>query len=437
MKQFSENTDDIIKQVKHKYPQLKNISEYKFINDLLCLSCYLDNDSNYFMLYPNGEIKYKTKDNWEYTSNFNKNEYGNGLAFIDLNNIEIIKLYYYKDDLNFDDPIRITFTSSDYIVTEHEERTHIIFLDNFSVSSFGGTEYKIFSPFILFFPYSGYSTYDTFAIIDTVSKRRIELNEKLKEFIDRDEYIKEVGWFFEQSISIDNSGDNLIYHYQHSGEVFKIPIDQVFNKGTQINYIKSFEKPHTRFSNLQQIEGPWSQGISIDIHTLKSHLNDDGSFDTERSYIGELLYRIKYKYDREKISELVEIIYSSINGYFKKQIDIILPVPPSNNNRPFQPLEEIAKELSKKINIPIDLKYITKKSYTPAIKQISNPEDRIKILKGVFNVVDNRYKGKTVLLVDDLYRSGITLKEIANTIKLNGHVDDILALTITKTRTKQ
>ena len=45
-----------------------------------------------------------------------------------------------------------------------------------------------------------------------------------------------------------------------------------------------------------------------------------------------------------------------------------------------------------------------------------------------------RYKGKDVLLFDDLYRSGTTLKEITHMLYEQGKVKSVYIVTMTKTR---
>jgi|GEM_PF-340907 len=432
-----ETNHDILLKVKEKFPSLINFAKEEIVENILCLPCHVSNNANYFILYPTGEIKYKTKDHWEYTSAFNKDGFGNGIAFIDLTSYELIKVYYYKDDLNFDDPIRIAYSSKNFLITEHEERTHIIFLDNFSVSSFGGWEYKVCEPYILFFPHSGYSCYNTFAIIDTNTKKRIDLGNKLSNIIAGDLYNKEIGNFFESSITIDAGRENLVYQYQHSGETFEINLEKLFTDNELLEYSKSIQKPQINYHNLQVIEGHWTKGFALDIHTIKSSFNTDGSFDTERSFIGELLYKIKYRFDKTKIKELVEIIASEFSRLFTNPIDVIIPIPPSNMNRPFQPLIEIAKELSNKIHIPLDSKLVVKKKITSAIKQIEDYEKRKELLADAFFITDKSYKGKTVLLFDDLYRSGETLNAVTKVLKEQGEVGDIYVLTITRTRTKK
>ena len=432
-----EEIKKILPFVASKFPSLKNYGDSKIIDNILCLSCYIENYSNYFFLYPNGELKYRTNDHWDYTSSFNKEGSGNGIAFIDLKTFDTIKVFYYKDDLNYDDPIRIAYSCKSFLITEHEERTHIIFLDNFSISSLGGWEYKIYEPFILFFPHSGYSCYGTFAIIDTNTKKRIDLSQKLSRLIEGDLYNKEIGDFFESSISIDAERKNLIYQYQHSGETFEIGLEKLFSDNENLEYLKSIQTPKIHYHNLQVLEGTWDKGFSLDMHTIKSRFNPDGSFDTERSFIGELLYKIKYRFDKSKISNLAEIISNEMRGLFPNEIDVLIPIPPSNMNRPFQPLQEIAIELSKIIHVKLDNNYLEKIKTTPPIKQIENIETRKELLKDVFRIKEKKYKGKTVLLFDDLYRSGETLNAATKVLKEQGNVGEIYVLTITKTRTKK
>lgn len=177
---------DLVNEIIKKYPYISNPISHKICGGIVCISCYINNSANYFILYPGGQIKYKQFDEWEYTSNFNKEGSVNGLVFIDLSTQELIITFYFKDDLNFDYPIELTDSSEAFIIAEHEERTHLIYLDDFSIQSFGGTNYRVQYPYLLYFPYFGYSTYDSFGLIDIISKNRIDLNEKLKPIIDKD-----------------------------------------------------------------------------------------------------------------------------------------------------------------------------------------------------------------------------------------------------------
>jgi len=80
-----------------------------------------------------------------------------------------------------------------------------------------------------------------------------------------------------------------------------------------------------------KIEGNWEIGYALDVHTKSSQfLGYDefgkGLFDTERSQLGELLYRLKYRSDKSVIPEIVRLVTSFASF---ETIDVIIPVPPS------------------------------------------------------------------------------------------------------------
>ena len=184
----------------------------------------------------------------------------------------------------------------------------------------------------------------------------------------------------------------------------------------------------------QFIKGNWKAGWAIDLHTVSCTKNSDGSFDTVRSYIGELVYKLKYQQDNNTISELSKMVSTFMKSRrIFNYIDVIIPVPPSKE-RVLQPVPAIAIEAGKLTNKNVDTNYIKKLKSTYELKTIVNPDDRAKILENAFNVIDNRYEGKDVLLFDDLYRSGTTLKELTDVLYKYGKVRNVYVITMTKTR---
>jgi competence protein ComFC len=61
--------------------------------------------------------------------------------------------------------------------------------------------------------------------------------------------------------------------------------------------------------------------------------------------------------------------------------------------------------------------------------------ERIKLLEGAFQVDADAVRGKRILLVDDLYRSGATATVIAQAL-LSGGAATVHMLAMTKTRTR-
>lgn len=185
-----------------------------------------------------------------------------------------------------------------------------------------------------------------------------------------------------------------------------------------------------------QLKGEFYSGFSLDYHTISSKLNDNGKFDTLRTKLGEALYQLKYNRKKSAIKEIAETASSFLKSEFHN-IDLIIPIPPSDLNREFQPVFEIGNAISSITQIPIDCAYLKKTAQTIQIKGVDDNETRKELLRNAFSVIDKRYLGKTILLFDDLFRSGTTLNVAAKVLKEQGEVGDIRVLTITKTRTKK
>lgn len=188
-----------------------------------------------------------------------------------------------------------------------------------------------------------------------------------------------------------------------------------------------------------KLTGNWYEGYSLDIHTISSQLigyDQYGHeyFDTQRSELGELVYKLKYGLNK---AALKEIVITSTNFLLKDWtlvVDAIVAVPPSKS-RDFQPVAEIAKGISSNVKIPyVDL--LKKVKDTPELKNVSDYQRRHQILNGAFGVKSLALKGKRVLLVDDLYRSGATLNAITDTLYSSGKLKRVYVMTMTKTRSR-
>ncbi|MEQ8474019.1 MAG: phosphoribosyltransferase family protein [Marinoscillum sp.] len=193
-----------------------------------------------------------------------------------------------------------------------------------------------------------------------------------------------------------------------------------------------------------EIKGVWNEGFAMDLHTTKSEpseLDEDGnvlSWHTLRPPIGEELYRLKYwreKHRAETIALPTSDLINEKNASWK--IDVLIPMPPSELDRAFQPVYEIAHHISHKLGIPLDLDYLRKAKSTSQLKSIMDPTKRKELLKDAFSVASDKYKQKNVLLFDDLYRSGSTVTEATRTLLNSGNVDKVYVVTITKTRSKR
>jgi predicted amidophosphoribosyltransferase len=190
--------------------------------------------------------------------------------------------------------------------------------------------------------------------------------------------------------------------------------------------------------NPKRITGSWTEGFALDFHTLSSeYIGDDEyghpQFDTKRSEIGELLYRLKYREDQAVLGEII----TTASQFIKSKnwpIDLLVPVPPSRKGREFQPVAPLAIGIGKVLGIEISVDSVAKVKDTPELKGIFDFEERMRILKDAFEIRNPAVAGRSVLLLDDLYRSGATLNAISRLLQQDGKVKSVYVVTMTMTR---
>jgi predicted amidophosphoribosyltransferase len=68
------------------------------------------------------------------------------------------------------------------------------------------------------------------------------------------------------------------------------------------------------------------------------------------------------------------------------------------------------------------------------LKDAFDYHERITLLENVHNVTSTVVRGKSVLLVDDLYRSGATLNAVTEALHTKGKASAVFAFAPTRTR---
>lgn len=189
-----------------------------------------------------------------------------------------------------------------------------------------------------------------------------------------------------------------------------------------------------------RIPGRWREGFALDYHTLEStYMGDDEyghpMFDTKRSEVGELLYRLKYRSDKSVLEDLVQTAAEFLR-FWNPGVSAIIPVPPSRSGRPQQPVHLLAEALSKQLGIPVRADSVLKVKEVPELKNVYGYEERLRLLEGAHKVQPSVVAGQKVLLFDDLYRSGATMNAITAVLYDQGQAAEVYALTITRTRSK-
>ncbi|MCU0236939.1 MAG: ComF family protein [Acidobacteria bacterium] len=194
--------------------------------------------------------------------------------------------------------------------------------------------------------------------------------------------------------------------------------------------------------NIKPILGNWTHGWALDQHTVRSTGEPDGfirpTFDTERTEIGEAIYRLKYRNDLAQVEPIARTIAEFIRGRSELwDIKAILAVPPSEWRRSFQPVEAVASRIGEILGLPSSDEFLLKARPTLPLKGISDKRRRRKELDDAFSVLDQRFAGRHVLLFDDLYRSGETLKAVTAALLFQGQVAMVSVVTATSTRSNR
>jgi predicted amidophosphoribosyltransferase len=190
-----------------------------------------------------------------------------------------------------------------------------------------------------------------------------------------------------------------------------------------------------------KLSGPWDEGFSLDVHTTSSvYIGDDSyghpRYETTYSEVGELMFRLKYRGEEASVQPLCEAATAFVKerGW---QVDMIVGVPPSRPGRRIQPVPLLADAMGKALGVEVCKDCIKKVKSTAELKTVYEYKKRLELLADAYAVATDKTKGRNVLLIDDLYRSGATLEAVSKSLKDAGQVGRLFALTFTRTRKRR
>jgi len=178
-------------------------------------------------------------------------------------------------------------------------------------------------------------------------------------------------------------------------------------------------RPHPR-----PLPGPWQAGWALGFHS------GFAGQEWSRSPVGELAYRLKYQQDASALPELVEQAASLCAAQpALAAVDAVVPVPPSLA-RPFDPVGAVAEALAGRLGRPL-WPALVKVRRTQPQKEMRTLTQKRANVAGAF-AVRGPVRGRSLLVVDDLYDSGATLEEVWRVLRAVGAVT-IGVLTLTRT----
>ena len=164
---------------------------------------------------------------------------------------------------------------------------------------------------------------------------------------------------------------------------------------------------------------------------LSENMNDSGV----RTKIGELEYQAKYQQDQTSERQLADICKEAIKHLpFYNKTSILCSVPASGNSNKSIP-RRITGYIAKNMDLHDISECILWSSSKPPLKDVSKEQKWDVLCKGNLIVQSGvKFKGKDVILLDDLYQSGITMQHVAMKLQEAG-ASRIFGIALVKSRT--
>lgn len=137
----------------------------------------------------------------------------------------------------------------------------------------------------------------------------------------------------------------------------------------------------------------------------------------------ESIARFKYGGRREYASFYAEEILRKCAReavLWKAEVLVPIPLHPSRRKkRGYNQAALLARELSRRCEIPVDEKLLLRTRKTRAQKEL-NDQERLMNLKNAFSVRKGNVPYKNIILIDDIYTTGSTIDEAARILRENG-----------------
>ena len=181
------------------------------------------------------------------------------------------------------------------------------------------------------------------------------------------------------------------------------------------------------------IDGPWIEGFVLDRHVISAvpigYLGEHMQFDTTRSPLGELVYQLKYR--NGKPDDVIETAVDFVTNRWSGVVDCVVPPPPSLH-RTKQPAVIIAEGIARSLGVPSLPSAAIKATATQQMKNVPLHE-RAPLLSAAIQAGSDSVQGCRVLLVDDLWETGSTLRRVAEVLGQMG-ATEVRALAMTRTK---
>ncbi len=150
-----------------------------------------------------------------------------------------------------------------------------------------------------------------------------------------------------------------------------------------------------------------------------------------KSYVKNLMLQYKFENKRYLAKSFGDLLVYKLQKY-KITADIIVPVPIHKKRavkRGYNQSLYIAKVVSELMGIPCSTE-VLRKDINNQKQSLLDSKNRANNVKGVYSLISNKeIEGKKVLLIDDIYTTGMTVNECSKVLKQGG-AKEIIVVTV-------
>lgn len=182
-----------------------------------------------------------------------------------------------------------------------------------------------------------------------------------------------------------------------------------------------------------ELHGNWVEGYALDYQMMYSEsLNTDrwghNLFVTKQTVIGELLRKLKYQDHRPSSDELIVMINPFLIKWgIQDEIDYVIPAltTPGSHVQVSRTVQILSEKISRLISREKLAGIIQKGSYI-------EPDSAYKKRKPIIYKTNTFQHPVNLLLVDEVYETGETLRETVNILKEDANVYHVFVLAMSK-----
>ena len=183
----------------------------------------------------------------------------------------------------------------------------------------------------------------------------------------------------------------------------------------------------------ERVRGPWIEGFVLDRHVISSepigYLGENMQFKTTRTAVDELVYQLKNRGGPP--DEIIDTATAFVTERWSGEIDCVVSPPPSVR-RKRQPALLIAMGVARRLGVGTRLAAVVKETATRQLKNVTRHE-RSSLVRSAIQPGTESIRGMRILLVDDLWGTGSTMKRTAEVLSAQG-ASGIRALAMTRTK---